>query len=57
MQLQFDFDTGDMKDNNRKHDVKNPAEIRAVKNENRMRKATGLDKRTTYGGKKIKEID
>jgi hypothetical protein len=61
MRHQYDYETGNMKDqkqwlkdnnNNIKGNKhKSPAEIRAVENENRVRR--GQYKRKTYGGKEI----
>jgi RHS repeat-associated protein len=53
MQHQYDYDQGNMADNSEVNDENDPAEIRAVNNENRIRKILKMDKRTTYGG----EID
>jgi hypothetical protein len=53
MQHQYDYDQGKMTDNTGEHNAKNPAEIRAVKNENHGRATEGLAKRTTYDGEKI----
>ncbi|RYF23507.1 MAG: RHS repeat-associated core domain-containing protein [Flavobacteriales bacterium] len=50
---QYDNDIGNTKDNEKVNSAKDPAEIRAVNNENRARKIEGLPKRTTYGGKEI----
>jgi len=50
---QFDFEIGNMKDNTGKPNAKNPAEIRAVNNENRARKIENAKFRTTYGGVEI----
>jgi RHS repeat-associated protein len=55
MQHQFDYDQGRMKDATHTFPKANrPQEIRAVKNENRVRQIEGLPRRTTYGGVKIK---
>jgi hypothetical protein len=53
MQHQFDYDQGNAMDNQEENTSKDPMEIRAVNNENRARKIDGIEKRTTYGGKKI----
>ena len=50
MQHQYDYDIGNMKDHTGKSNAKNPAEIRAVNTENRMKKINNTGKRTTYGG-------
>lgn len=50
---QYDHDIGNMKDNDKINSAKDPAEIRAVNNENRARKIEGLPQRTTYGKDKI----
>jgi len=57
LQHQYDNDTGNMKDSQNVSGAKSPAEKRAVNNENRMRKINKSEKRTTYGGKKIKGLD
>ncbi|NEW84805.1 MAG: hypothetical protein GZ094_20890, partial [Mariniphaga sp.] len=46
---QYDYNIGNMKDAAEESDEKDPSEIRAVNNENRV----NPQKRTTYGGKKI----
>ena len=51
MRHQYDFDTGNMSDNHSSSAI-DPAEIRAVNNENRARKIEGNKMRTKYGGKK-----
>lgn len=48
-QHQYDYNQGTMTDNDRSKKAKNPAEKRAINNENRVRK----DKRTTYGGENV----
>ena len=53
MQHQYDYDQGNQADSVGKTGASSPTEQRAVKNENRARKAEGLPKRTTYGGVKI----
>ena len=53
IQHQYDYDQGNMADDTGEHNAKNPAEIRAVNTENRARKLSGMEKRTTYGGNKI----
>lgn len=53
MRHQYDYDIGNMADNAHGADAKDPAEIRAINNENRGRKISGLPKKTTYGGQKI----
>ncbi|ENA1752736.1 RHS repeat-associated core domain-containing protein [Flavobacterium psychrophilum] len=53
MRHQFDHDIGNMQDNARGSDENDPAEIRAVYNENLARKTEGKAPNTTYGGKKI----
>lgn len=53
MRHQYDNDIGNMKDNSENNTANDPAEIRAVANENRARKSEGLQTRTTYGGEKI----
>jgi len=50
---QFDYNNGNMKDAHDVSSAKDPAEIRAVNNENRGRKIEGLPKRTTYNGIEI----
>ncbi len=49
----YDYDKGNMKDNSQYNDSKDPAEIRAVNFENRVRKAKGLPIRTKYGNDAI----
>ncbi len=61
MRHQGDHDIGNMKDNSKRNSANDPAEIRAVINENRARKIEGLPARTIYGGqtidpKKLKEL-
>ncbi len=54
MMHQYDFETGNSKDHHFSSSAKDPAEIRAVKNENRARKNIEKKKsRTSYGGEKI----
>lgn len=53
MRHQYDHDIGNMKDSHENSTAEDPAEIRAVNNENRARKIEGLPERTTYGGRKI----
>lgn len=53
MRHQFDWDTGNMSDDKKGATADDPAEIRAVWNQNRMNKLLGLPKRTTYGGDEI----
>ncbi|MET3047391.1 hypothetical protein [Flavobacterium covae] len=53
MRHQFDYDIGNMQDNNTKNDANDPAEIRGVYNENRARKLEGKKPLSTYGGEKI----
>lgn len=48
----YDYDQGKMADSNGKG-AKDPAEQRAVKNENRARKIENLPARTKYGGEEI----
>lgn len=48
MQHQFDYDTGNMKDNSPDNNNDDPAEIRAVINENRMREIEGYKPREGY---------
>ena len=58
LQHQYDCDTGNMKDSHKlESNAKSPAEKRGVNNENRMRKVNKSEKRTTYGGEKIKGLD
>jgi RHS repeat-associated protein len=54
MQHQYDYDQGKMSDSNGKG-AKNPAEIRAVKNENRIREIEKLPKRTKYGKEEMED--
>ncbi|WP_448105208.1 hypothetical protein [Pedobacter panaciterrae] len=42
-----------MGDNDKVNSAKDPAEIRAVENENRARSMEGLPKRKTYNGERI----
>jgi hypothetical protein len=58
MQHQYDYETGNMKDA-KYPSSESPQEIRAVNNENRIRRIDGLKKRTTYGGEEIdkKKLD
>ena len=53
MRHQFDYDIGNMKDADLDSTNNDPAEIRAVYNENIARKMNGKKPRTEYGGKKI----
>ncbi|WP_306352567.1 RHS repeat domain-containing protein [Flavobacterium sp. '19STA2R22 D10 B1'] len=53
MRHQFDHDIGNMQDNARGNDENDPAEIRAVYNENRANDILGKKHKTTYGGKEI----
>jgi hypothetical protein len=53
MRHQFDHDIGNMQDNARGSDEKDPAEIRAVYNENLGRAVDKKEPLTTYGGKPI----
>jgi len=53
MRHQFDYDIGNMKDADLKSSYKDPAEIRAVYNENIAREMNGKGPRTEYGGEKI----
>jgi RHS repeat-associated protein len=53
MRHQFDHDIGNMQDNAKINDANDPAEIRAVYNENRARKTEGKAPQSTYDGKKI----
>ena len=53
MRHQFDYDIGNMKDAHPASNAKDPAEIRAVHNENRANDILGEKHRTTYGGEKI----
>jgi len=50
---QFDYDIGNMKDAIRNANEKDPAEIRAVYNQNIARKMNGKEPRTTYGKSEI----
>lgn len=51
---QYDYEIGNMVDNQEGQDAKDPAEIRAVNNENRARKMDGQKrKRTKYNGVEI----
>jgi hypothetical protein len=50
---QYDHDQGNSEDNESENSARDPFEIRAVKNENRMRRLEKLPKRTSYGGEKI----
>jgi len=56
MRHQYDYEIGNMSDDTGVSNNRNPVEIRAVNNENRIRKILGLPKRTSYGGKKIDSI-
>jgi uncharacterized protein RhaS with RHS repeats len=51
MQHQYDLDQGNSTDDAYPNNAQDPSEIRAVNNENRVRKKD--DKRTTYGGEQI----
>lgn len=53
MRHQFDHDIGNMEDNAKVNDANDPAEIRAVHNENIARDIDGVEPLTTYDGKKI----
>ncbi|WP_240601629.1 RHS repeat domain-containing protein [Flavobacterium columnare] len=53
MRHQYDYDKGNMSDAHDDSSAKDPAEIRAVNNENRARKIEGNKMRTIYGGKEI----
>lgn len=53
VQHQYDFDQGNMKDQKKGAGAKDPAEKRAVKNEDKAREQEGLKKRRTYGGQSI----
>ena len=54
MQHQYDYDTGNMADGHfDANSASNPSEIRAVNNENRMRKVNSSEQRTTYNGQPI----
>jgi RHS repeat-associated protein len=54
LQHQHDYETGNMADgHNMGSSAKNPAEVRAVNNENKARKIEGLPFRYTYGGEEI----
>jgi RHS repeat-associated protein len=59
MRHQFDYDIGNMIDAHPDSTAKDPAEIRAVHNENRANDILGKKHRTTYGGEKIdpKELE
>ena len=50
MMHEYDFDTGNEKDDTKIANADNPVEVRAVRNENRARKIEHLKKRLTYGG-------
>jgi RHS repeat-associated protein len=50
MRHQYDYDIDNMKDNKEENNEKDPAEIRAVYNENRARDIQKLKHRTKYGG-------
>ncbi|MCD0465217.1 DUF6443 domain-containing protein [Flavobacterium sp. ENC] len=56
MRHQFDHDIGNMEDNSSTNDAKDPAEIRAVNNENRANDILGKKHRTTYGGETIDPV-
>jgi RHS repeat-associated protein len=53
MRHQYDSDIANQKDNSDNNNETDPAEIRAVSNENRARKLENLPLRKTYGGRKI----
>jgi len=53
MRHQFDHDIGNMGDNSNTNDANDPAEIRAVHNENIARKMDGVEPLKAYDGKKI----
>lgn len=53
VQHQYDYDQGNMKDLKKGAGAKDPAEKRAVKNEDKAREQEGLKKRRTYGGQSI----
>ncbi len=53
MRHQYDYDKGNMSDAHDESSAKDPAEIRAVNNENRARKIEGNKMRTKYGGEVI----
>jgi len=56
MRHQFDHDIGNMGDNSNANDANDPAEIRAVHNENIARKMDGVEPLKTYDGKKIDPV-
>jgi len=53
MRHQYDYDQGNMMDNLPENSYRDPAEIRAVNNENKGRALEGLAPRETYNGIKI----
>jgi RHS repeat-associated protein len=53
MRHQYDYDIGNMKDNETENTAKDPAEIRAVHNENKANDILGKKHRTTYDGQEI----
>lgn len=56
MRHQFDYEIGNMADAHFESSAKDPAEIRAVHNENKANDILGKKHRTTYGGVKIDPI-
>lgn len=53
MRHMHDYEIGNMKDNSKEENAKNPIEIRAIYNENIIRKIHNLPLRDSYGKEKV----